>query len=150
MHSQRNALFLVLLSALLLATCIPNVSSQSCGAMGNGTSCTAGFCCSSLGFCGQTDLHCGTGCDPKYGVCGTVTTTAGGSQVVIPTGVTSQSSITGATTTGTATGTTSGTATGTTTTSSTGSPTPTKSAASGSRSSMAVLFLVVLMAVTLL
>ncbi|OUM64770.1 carbohydrate-binding module family 18 protein [Piromyces sp. E2] len=27
-------------------------------------------CCSSKGYCDNTDAHCGTGCQPKYGLCG--------------------------------------------------------------------------------
>ncbi|KAL8398502.1 hypothetical protein RB596_005872 [Gaeumannomyces avenae] len=44
----------------------------SCGKGNGGTTCAgAGFgsCCSAYGYCGSTSLHCGQGCDPKYGTC---------------------------------------------------------------------------------
>ncbi|KAL8300719.1 hypothetical protein RB593_010184 [Gaeumannomyces tritici] len=44
----------------------------SCGNGNGGTTCAgAGFgsCCSAYGYCGLTSLHCGQGCDPKYGTC---------------------------------------------------------------------------------
>ena len=31
--------------------------------------CDAGDCCSQYGWCGQTDEHCGTGCQSDYGIC---------------------------------------------------------------------------------
>ncbi|KAI8305565.1 chitin recognition protein [Colletotrichum sp. SAR11_59] len=31
---------------------------------------TFGNCCSAYGYCGSTDLHCGTGCQSSFGTCG--------------------------------------------------------------------------------
>jgi peptidoglycan/xylan/chitin deacetylase (PgdA/CDA1 family) len=39
------------------------------GKCGQGVSCPPGYCCSEYGYCGTTDDHCGTGCQPKYGTC---------------------------------------------------------------------------------
>lgn len=41
----------------------------SCGSA-SGLTCGSGNCCSSLGWCGATPLHCGTGCQAGFGKCG--------------------------------------------------------------------------------
>ncbi|KAL7959283.1 carbohydrate esterase family 4 protein [Trichoderma compactum] len=50
----------------------PNVSTdQRCGGEG-GTTCKGslfGDCCSYWGFCGRSDKHCSTGCNPNFGDC---------------------------------------------------------------------------------
>ncbi|KAK3843523.1 MAG: hypothetical protein J3R72DRAFT_440220 [Linnemannia gamsii] len=60
------------LTLLILSSCfiafISLVSAQ-CGP--DGGSCPPGLCCSSAGFCGNTPFHCGDGCQPDYGTCGT-------------------------------------------------------------------------------
>ncbi|KAL5392163.1 hypothetical protein DPSP01_000683 [Paraphaeosphaeria sporulosa] len=43
----------------------------SCGSK-TGTNCVGwvdGECCSQYGYCGKSDAHCGTGCNPLYGNC---------------------------------------------------------------------------------
>jgi hypothetical protein len=42
-----------------------------CGGSGNFTCLRSGLgdCCSSSGWCGPTDGHCGEGCQPQYGIC---------------------------------------------------------------------------------
>ncbi|KAM0326776.1 hypothetical protein ACHAQA_006650 [Verticillium albo-atrum] len=42
---------------------------SSCGGANNFV-CPAGTCCSEFGFCGTTAQHCGTNCNPLFGVCG--------------------------------------------------------------------------------
>ncbi|CAM1503177.1 Fc.00g079530.m01.CDS01 [Cosmosporella sp. VM-42] len=45
-----------------------------CGPSFGGTTCIkepGATCCSSHGWCGNTTDHCGTGCQPLYGTCGT-------------------------------------------------------------------------------
>ncbi|CAB4410153.1 unnamed protein product [Rhizophagus irregularis] len=44
-----------------------------CGATGGNQNCGTQFCCSQFGFCGNTVDHCGTGCQPSFGKCGTGT-----------------------------------------------------------------------------
>lgn len=42
------------------------------GACGSGVTCvgsTFGNCCSVDGTCGATDTHCGSGCQPLFGIC---------------------------------------------------------------------------------
>jgi hypothetical protein len=41
----------------------------SCGA-GIGACPISGYCCSKWGFCGTTELYCGSGCQADYGTCG--------------------------------------------------------------------------------
>ncbi|KAI8289406.1 chitin recognition protein [Colletotrichum sp. SAR11_57] len=36
---------------------------------------TFGNCCSAYGYCGSTDLHCGTGCQSSFGTCGSSSAT---------------------------------------------------------------------------
>ncbi|KAL0937487.1 polysaccharide deacetylase family protein [Colletotrichum truncatum] len=42
---------------------------SSCGGE-NGYTCPGTTCCSEYGFCGTTTAHCGTGCQPLFGTCG--------------------------------------------------------------------------------
>lgn len=45
-----------------------------CGAFNGSSVCVAsgfGPCCSQFGYCGSSDLHCGTGCQTGFGSCGT-------------------------------------------------------------------------------
>ncbi|KAM0277064.1 hypothetical protein ACHAQH_006134 [Verticillium albo-atrum] len=42
---------------------------SSCGGPSNFV-CPAGTCCSQFGFCGTSPQHCGTDCQPTFGVCG--------------------------------------------------------------------------------
>jgi len=52
-------------------TAEPDVS--LCGAGASSKSCTAanpGYCCSKYGFCGNSADHCGLGCQPLFGHCG--------------------------------------------------------------------------------
>lgn len=47
-------------------------SNSTCGAIGGvEVICSAGLCCSSLGYCSNSTAACGTGCLPSYGSCGT-------------------------------------------------------------------------------
>ncbi|EKD13625.1 uncharacterized protein L3040_005113 [Drepanopeziza brunnea f. sp. 'multigermtubi'] len=39
------------------------------GSCGAGKRCPGSNCCSALGFCGTTPLHCGTGCQRAFGAC---------------------------------------------------------------------------------
>ncbi|KAH7029905.1 uncharacterized protein B0I36DRAFT_291706 [Microdochium trichocladiopsis] len=45
-------------------TCGPEKGSKTCLSPGFGN------CCSSAGFCGTTIAHCGSGCRPNFGTCG--------------------------------------------------------------------------------
>ncbi|KXH34486.1 chitin recognition protein [Colletotrichum simmondsii] len=57
-------------SAVLPSTSLISTDG-SCGAAA-GKSCTGstfGTCCSVYNYCGTTDAHCGTGCQPGYGSC---------------------------------------------------------------------------------
>ncbi|CAG8691061.1 1265_t:CDS:2 [Cetraspora pellucida] len=83
---KRNISSIVLLSFLVLfyfAFLTTYVQSVSCGPYAGNSSCLTGLCCSKDGFCGKTDLFCGEGCDPKYGVCGEVII-SGSATTVIP------------------------------------------------------------------
>jgi len=40
-----------------------------CGPNAGNTKCKEDECCSSEGFCGKSDDHCGVGCQPEYGLC---------------------------------------------------------------------------------
>ncbi|KKF94643.1 Endochitinase 1 [Ceratocystis platani] len=46
----------------------------SCGGE-NGYTCTGSNCCSQSGWCGATSDHCGTGCQPGFGRCDTLSPT---------------------------------------------------------------------------
>ena len=55
----------------------PQVISPSvnaiCGAFNGSATCLGtsfGSCCSQFGYCGSSDVHCGTGCQVGYGSCG--------------------------------------------------------------------------------
>ncbi|KAI5787272.1 hypothetical protein EDC01DRAFT_661196 [Geopyxis carbonaria] len=56
---------------------VDNTCGNTAGGANKGQSCatTAGqfSCCSSAGYCGDSDAHCGTGCQPQFGQCGTST-----------------------------------------------------------------------------
>ncbi|KAI6383275.1 hypothetical protein MCOR25_000194 [Pyricularia grisea] len=44
------------------------------GKCGAGFTCEGfakGTCCSQFGYCGSSEAHCGTGCNPAFGTCGT-------------------------------------------------------------------------------
>ncbi|KAK2592716.1 hypothetical protein QQS21_009591 [Conoideocrella luteorostrata] len=46
-----------------------------CGAFNGSSTCQGtgfGRCCSQFGYCGNTDVHCGTGCQSGFGSCGTL------------------------------------------------------------------------------
>jgi len=51
--------------------CIPKPISTNdrCGPSNNNTMCPNNQCCSSAGWCDITEVHCGTGCQSKYGKC---------------------------------------------------------------------------------
>ena len=47
-----------------------NVSTDGkCGPKNNNTICPDNKCCSKYGYCGETDAHCGTGCQSNFGTC---------------------------------------------------------------------------------
>ena len=48
----------------------PISTDGSCGAANGGKRCPSGNCCSNLGWCGSSALHCGAGCQSAYGICG--------------------------------------------------------------------------------
>ncbi|KAL2915253.1 hypothetical protein HK105_205118 [Polyrhizophydium stewartii] len=52
---------------------IPDVR---CGSGGNGVQCPNNLCCSFASWCGNTDAHCGTGCQSPFGRCNSQTTSA--------------------------------------------------------------------------
>ncbi|KAK7703547.1 hypothetical protein SLS57_010904 [Botryosphaeria dothidea] len=51
---------------------LPEATDGSCGASA-GKKCPAGNCCSSSGFCGDTEAHCGLSCQAGYGKCNGLT-----------------------------------------------------------------------------
>lgn len=58
---------------------------EQCGPLAGGARCAVqGACCSSWGFCGNTEFHCLTGCDTAYGVCGLAAITSMDSGVAAP------------------------------------------------------------------
>ncbi|PQK15088.1 hypothetical protein BB8028_0005g06040 [Beauveria bassiana] len=54
---------------------------EKCGTQGGGSKCAEGLCCSSIGFCGKTDNHCGwfygAYCQREFGSCYDATAEAG-------------------------------------------------------------------------
>ncbi|KAK1994323.1 family 18 glycosyl hydrolase [Colletotrichum falcatum] len=48
-----------------------NLTTSPNNACGTGTfyKCPTGSCCSQYGFCGNTEAHCGNGCQSDYGIC---------------------------------------------------------------------------------
>ncbi|KAM3462433.1 hypothetical protein NHJ6243_004182 [Beauveria neobassiana] len=54
---------------------------EKCGTQGGGNKCAEGLCCSSIGFCGKTDNHCGwfygAYCQGEFGSCYGATAEAG-------------------------------------------------------------------------
>ncbi|KAK3825985.1 MAG: hypothetical protein J3Q66DRAFT_112376 [Benniella sp.] len=67
MHKALASLLLLFCSISLLSL----VNAQSCGSIekgGTGERCLSG-CCSSAGFCGFTEAHCGLGCQRAFGIC---------------------------------------------------------------------------------
>ncbi|EKG13534.1 Chitin-binding type 1 [Macrophomina phaseolina MS6] len=53
-------------------TNLTEATDGSCGAS-VGKKCPAGYCCSSSGFCGDTEAHCGLSCQANYGKCNGLT-----------------------------------------------------------------------------
>ncbi|KAK1676727.1 hypothetical protein BDP55DRAFT_549903 [Colletotrichum godetiae] len=71
-------------SAVLPSTSLISTDG-SCGAAA-GKSCTGstfGTCCSVYNYCGTTDGHCGTGCQPGYGSCNGTTCSGTGVNVAV-------------------------------------------------------------------
>ncbi|KAJ4372865.1 hypothetical protein N0V83_003156 [Neocucurbitaria cava] len=71
----------------------PTSTDGMCGSTGNGQSCI-GFigadglvnsCCSSAGWCGNSDAHCQTGCQPGFGNCGSAGQVSSSSSIVVST-----------------------------------------------------------------
>ncbi|RPA80041.1 hypothetical protein BJ508DRAFT_327708 [Ascobolus immersus RN42] len=54
----------VLLATLSISTVL--VAAQDCGPTGNYGVCEPGWCCSSYGWCGETEVHCDKDCLPDY------------------------------------------------------------------------------------
>lgn len=58
---------------MLQVRAVPASVNGICGAFNGSTTCLGtgyGNCCSQFGYCGKTDLHCGTGCQTGFGSCG--------------------------------------------------------------------------------
>lgn len=58
---------------LLESRAITPSTDAICGAFNGSTTCAGspfGSCCSQFGYCGSSDIHCGTGCQVGYGTCG--------------------------------------------------------------------------------
>ncbi|KAK0115080.1 hypothetical protein ONS96_013550 [Cadophora gregata f. sp. sojae] len=63
-------------TASLTTTSPPIPSTNTCGASAGGSSCDGspfGTCCGSDDTCGSDAAHCGTGCQPGYGICSNIT-----------------------------------------------------------------------------
>ncbi|CAL1387742.1 unnamed protein product [Linum trigynum] len=56
----------LLIGALLLASGLV-ANAQNCGIQGGGNECTDASCCSRSGWCGNSKLHCGDGCQSNCG-----------------------------------------------------------------------------------
>ncbi|EWG47706.1 hypothetical protein FVEG_07758 [Fusarium verticillioides 7600] len=59
---------------ILWARAVVTSTDGICGAFNGSASCLGtgfGNCCSQFGYCGTSDLHCGTGCQTGFGSCGT-------------------------------------------------------------------------------
>ncbi|KAM0227843.1 hypothetical protein ACHAPO_011220 [Fusarium lateritium] len=59
---------------MLQVRAIPTSNDGICGAFNGSSSCLGtgyGNCCSQFGYCGKSELHCGTGCQTGFGSCGT-------------------------------------------------------------------------------
>ena len=54
----------------------PPMPLTECGRTGGGAPCAEFECCSPYGWCGTTTIYCGTGCQPLYGACTGVSSTA--------------------------------------------------------------------------
>ncbi|KAI9337719.1 hypothetical protein DFJ73DRAFT_798413 [Zopfochytrium polystomum] len=65
---------------------LPLTGDGSCA--GNGKRCHPGFCCSQYGYCGESEDHCGAGCQAGFGECW-----SGGSSSVVSTSTTAASSV---------------------------------------------------------
>ncbi|GKT81095.1 chitin recognition protein [Colletotrichum tofieldiae] len=66
-------------SATSTSTVLPISLDATCGAA-SGKTCqgsTFGNCCSKNGWCGSTASYCGTGCQSKYGTCGSQSSSSG-------------------------------------------------------------------------
>ena len=50
----------------------PAISTVLCGPQNDNTVCAPGLCCSSYGNCGVGDLYCASGCQTRFGQCGTI------------------------------------------------------------------------------
>ncbi|RSL47522.1 hypothetical protein CEP54_013369 [Fusarium duplospermum] len=58
---------------MLHVRAVPASLNGICGAFNGSTTCLGtgfGNCCSQFGYCGKTDLHCGSGCQAGFGSCG--------------------------------------------------------------------------------
>ncbi|CEI39825.1 hypothetical protein FVEN_g2105 [Fusarium venenatum] len=58
---------------MLQVRAVPTSVDGICGAFNGSASCLGtgyGNCCSQFGYCGKSDLHCGTGCQTGFGSCG--------------------------------------------------------------------------------
>ena len=51
----------------------PTGSTLNCGPAYGNRVCLSGLCCSSAGWCNNDPDHCGAGCQPSFGACGTLT-----------------------------------------------------------------------------
>ena len=58
----------------------------TCGSSWGGSTCAPGLCCSSWGYCGQSDAYCGAGCQSGFGTCGSNGTGASPSGIA-PSGI---------------------------------------------------------------
>ncbi|OUM57813.1 carbohydrate-binding module family 18 protein [Piromyces sp. E2] len=58
------------------------VNISKSGTCGNGKgSCPFGECCSKDGTCGTSSKHCGTGCNPNYGICENISDSINGFEI---------------------------------------------------------------------
>ncbi|KAM5350412.1 hypothetical protein ACJ41O_006917 [Fusarium nematophilum] len=58
---------------MLQVRAVPASTNGICGAFNGSTTCLGGpfgNCCSQFGYCGNSDLHCGSGCQTGFGSCG--------------------------------------------------------------------------------
>nr|QEL09512.1 class I chitinase [Pinus banksiana] len=51
----------------IMITGLPSVSAEDCGQQAGGAVCPRGLCCSKWGWCGNTEAHCGLGCQSQCG-----------------------------------------------------------------------------------
>eukprot|EP00253_Pinus_taeda_P002839 PITA_02839 len=68
MSSILLATILAIFTAMaIMITGLPSVSAEDCGQQAGGAVCPRGLCCSKWGWCGNTEAHCGLGCQSQCG-----------------------------------------------------------------------------------